>query len=263
MKPEKYTWPDWFSEHIPVWRSVLQRRLTPRLVVSERRPKAAKPIRRFLFVGPYDGQCIEWVLQEFGSSDVSVTVVDNFEYEPCVNMRGTAVWAPKEKVRGRFDKRMAALEEAGLLGNLTLLHEDDAEGLVQLRRCLHGKERKADKDKAADTFDLIYINATSSAQAMETLVLAFPMLKRDDASGTLIVTNNVHGKYHDATCPRRGIDGFMDAYAAHVRLLRSGFHVFIEARKTVLALAPCRSEVFDGTEKEPVCRSKAPRKGRS
>jgi hypothetical protein len=241
-----YTWPDWFSEHIPAWRSVLQRRLAPVVLSRTKRQAKQKPVHRFLFIGPYDGRCIEWVLTEFGSDNAYVTVIDDFEYEPCVNMRGTALWAPKEKVRDRFDKRMAALEAAGRLGHFTLIEDSDAEGLVRLR----GKAGKAGK-----AFDLIYINATSSAQAMETLVLAFPMLKGQGALGTLIVTNNVHGKNHDAACPRRGIDGFMDAYTGRVRLLRNGFHIFIEARKTALEL-PCQSEVYDGQERSPVCRSK-------
>jgi 3-methyladenine DNA glycosylase Tag len=75
MKPGKYTWPDWFSEHIPVWRSVLQRRLTPRKLATSKAAAKSMKKRRFLFVGPYDGQCIEWVLNEFGSNDAAVTVV--------------------------------------------------------------------------------------------------------------------------------------------------------------------------------------------
>lgn len=82
--------------------------------------------------------------------------------------------------------------------------------------------------------------------AMEACVLALPLLL---PGGVLVVTNNTHGRTHDASCPRRGIDGFLDAYVTEVKVLRQGFHVFVQRRREPMLLPDaCRSEYYDGEE---------------
>jgi hypothetical protein len=74
--------------------------------------------------------------------------------------------------------------------------------------------------------------------------------------GIMIFTNNTHNERHDSSCPRRGIYGFLDAYIAEIKVLRDAFHVFVERRKTPLAMAPCNSEYF--YDEKPVdCSSKS------
>ena len=102
-------------------------------------------------------------------------------------------------------------------------------------------------------FDFVYVDCQSGRHAMELCVLALPLIR---PGGLMVLTNYVHGRNHDAACPRRGIDGFLYAYVGEVRVLRSGFHLFLERRVRPLPPPlPCRAETFDGSEPlgEPRC----------
>ena len=85
---------------------------------------------------------------------------------------------------------------------------------------------------------------------MESAVLAFPMLR---PGGVMVFTNYTHGRLHDYACPKRGIDGFLDAYAPEVRVLRPAFHLFLEKRE-VPTKHPygCRAEMFDEGGEPPM-----------
>lgn len=228
---------DWFTEHIPAWEPF----------VSSRKPKRA------LFVGPYDGRVIDWVLSK--SPDMDVTVVDEYGYEPCAKMRGKGVWHPRvfevfvERMQLHSRKVVEIKNPKDYIkkkkGIVKLIKSDYVTGLLLLRAAM-------DADKHNNPFDLIYIDSRSSMHAMESLVLCVPMLEKGPG-GFLVVTNNTHGHGRGAECPRRGIDGFFDAYAGTMRLLRNGFHVFAERRATPLKLPPCLSEYFDEPQKPPKC----------
>lgn len=228
---------DWFSEHIPAWEPF----------IDARRPARA------LFVGPYDGRAVDWFLSKVPGAEV--TVVDDYGYEPCAKMAGRGVWHPRvyeafeERMRRRgrrvveVKKRLSPPSKS----TVRLIRKDYAAGLLMLRAAVESAEYAAQS-----LFDLIYIDSRSSMHAMEALVLCVPMLRRG-SKGLLVVTNNTHGHGRGVECPRRGIDGFFDAYAGTTRVLRNGFHAFAERRATPLKLPPCLSEHFDEPIDPPEC----------
>lgn len=221
---------DWFSEHEPAWRAVLV-------------PRFSSGQRRALVVGPYEGRCVVWMYENL-SPGLHATVLTDYSsptHPSCAAYRGKGVWNPD--VRSTFDHNMDVLLHADRKDRLTLINGPDLTASLKRQACSLGD--------APAKFDIVYIDCRSSMYALQSAVLAFPMLL---PGGVMVLTNNVHGRTHDAACPRRGIDGFLDAYVTDVKVLRNGFHTFVERRKEPVPLPmPCRAEYFDGEESlEPV-----------
>jgi len=220
---------DWFTEHLPRWET----HVLPRL--------PAKGVRA-LIVGAYEGLPVAWLRTRLKRRLASVTVVEDFAADqPCVGFRGAGVWNPREDVEAAFARNSAPRRGAA---PVELLRLAPSEGLLALRTQMRG---------ADSAYDLVYVDARSSRHALECAVLAFPLLRQ--GGGVMAVTNYVHNRRHDAACPRRGVDAFLDSYAAEVKVLSSGFHVFLERRDVPFDLGPCRSEYYDGEEAPfPVCK---------
>jgi hypothetical protein len=142
-------------------------------------------------------------------------------------MSNKSVWYPD--VESGFNEMVA-----GFRDKVSLLKKPTFEALISL---------------SPTTFDIVYIDARSSKQAMETAVIAYPLLA---PGGVMIITNNTHNEQHDSACPRRGIDGFLDAYALEIKVIHQGFHVMCERRRHPLPSVPCRSEYFFD-EQAPRC----------
>jgi hypothetical protein len=239
---------DWFSEHVPAWEAVLLPRFGGRRDV------------RALVVDPYEGRCVVWLAERLAGA--RVTVLADFDAQPsCVGFRGTPVWNPD--VERAFEHNMDVLFAASRADRLRLLRGDPTASLLRLRCEAADAADAAGAAGAAGAdaaFDVVYVNCRSSKHAMESAVLALPLLA---PGGVMVLTNNVHGRAHDAACPRRGIDGFLDAYVTDVRVLRGGFHLFVEKRARPIALPlPCRAEAYDSeaeTFADPVCDEAARR----
>jgi hypothetical protein len=215
---------DWFSDHVPSWRKHLSH-------------LAGQPKLRALVVGPYEGRCLAWLFENImTSSDCSATVVDSFEYEPCVGYLGKGVWNPH--VESTFRKNMASI---GRSSSVRVIKQSSSAGLRKL-------------SSGAETYDIVYIDARSSLQALEALVLVLPLMKKQ---GILVVTNYVHSKEHDTRCPRRGIDAFMDIFSSEVKVLSNRFHTFMQKRSTSLRPGgPCYSEAYPEPRSRPTCSGK-------
>jgi hypothetical protein len=219
---------DWFSEHAPHWDAVLAGR------------GLGARGKRALFVGPFEGMCVEWMLKNVMTGPAPTAVVvasQQANATTCVAYRGKGVRVTRT-----------------LRGNLSALSRERPDAHIELLKPQHADALLALRGSKA-TFDFVYVDAESSRHAMEVATLAFPMLRR--GGGVMVITNYTHGKLHDSACPRRGIDGFLDAYATELKVLRPAFHLFLERRAVAFALPfPCRSEYFDdGDKKENVkCR---------
>lgn len=214
---------DWFSEHVPAWNAIL----APRFV--------GKPAVQALFLGPYEGRCIAWLFKHvLIGPGCRATIIEDFqELAHCVGFHGVPVWNP--------DVEGSLLHNLGMEGiPYELLRTGPAEGLLQLR-----------SRQPAPAYDVVYIDARSSRHVLEAAVMAFPLLA---PGGVMVITNNTHGKTHDAACPRRGIDGFLDAYVTEIKVLRHAFHLFLERRATPFTLPSCASEYFDPEPALPPCR---------
>lgn len=229
---------DWFSEHASGWQAVLGGR-----GIEKKRGARA------LFVGCYEGQAVEWLLDNvMVGAGAEVVVVDDPEGDEkgaCVSFRGNDVWNPGAHDALRHNMAVLATRTRSKEKVRIDLRLGPRSQADELRRMAAGS-------RGGKTFDVVYIDSRSSMHAMECGVLAFPLLR---PGGVMVFTNYTHGRMHDYACPKRGIDGFLDAYAPAVRVLRPAFHLFLEKRETPLSHpVGCHAEMFDdGTAvKRPV-----------
>ena len=206
---------DWFTEHQGVWERLLVGRF-----------KGVDRVRALL-VGAYEGRALLWLLEHvlIGQS-TTATVLDDFQYPSCVSERSRPVWNPD--VRARFVRNLAAYKGR--------VHVFDAAPPIQVLRSWGAQA------SLKDAFHIVYIDAHNSHHALEAAVLSFHHLA---PGGVMVLQNYVHNKEHDARCPRRGIDGFLDAFAPYIKVLRNGFHLFLEKRTAPLPVLPCHSEHFE------------------
>lgn len=183
---------------------------------------------RALLVGAYEGRCLVWLLKNvLTGAKARATVVDNWDYKPCTSERSRPVWNPE--VRATFLKNIAPFKS---------------------------KVTITEKLPASAQFDIVYVDCRGSRHALEHAVLTFPLLA---PGGVMVLQNYTHSKEHDYRCPRMGIDAFADCYAPWIRVLRPGFHFFLQKRVEPFAVPPCHSEYFDEPEPGfPDCSKLAP-----
>lgn len=247
---------DWFSEHAPSW----DRIISPRL--------KGRDGARALVVGAYEGRAVEWLVKAMTGARPSLTIVDAFRAggESCVNDSGKGVWNPSDQVRKTLEDNLAVLRASRPDAKIDLVPEASTEiGLLRLRaaaapltKASKASVRPSKASKQPEAYDVIYVDCQSSQHALECAVLAFPLLRR--GGGVMVLTNYTHGRLHDSACPRRGIDGFLDAYVAELRVLRSAFHLFLERRAEPLPMpVPCHHEAYDtgASVAKPICRPSA------
>lgn len=199
---------DWFTDHAPVWRSVLDKRIDKLATINA------------LFVRPFEGLPMIWFADNMAKAKgkrATYYVVDDYSYPAKARWNDRLI--PLPPVKPTFT---ANVKEAGL----TVTTEST---LDHLPKSLVGK------------MDLIYIDSLTAQEALESMVRSFPYLK---PGGTLVATNYTHNKEHDARCPRVGIDAFLNTYVDRIKVLRTAWHVFIEKRKSPLKRGECRSEYF-------------------
>lgn len=216
---------DWFSDHAPDWERVV----LPAL--AERGPGRR---RRALVVGAHEGRACLWLLQRRAlRRGDALVVADPFEYPTCAHWGGVPTFVGD--VRATFDALVApAAAAAGV----------ELQVLPGLRAAEAREEaRRRDGGGGGGGFDLVAVDCTWGARgSLEALVRAFPMLA---PGGVLVATNYTHSREHDASCPRRGIDAFLDCYVDQVRVVLTRWHVFARRRAAPLALQPCFSEYHE------------------
>eukprot|EP00798_Chlamydomonas_sp_ICE-L_P010916 gene10916-17035_t len=198
-----------------------------------------------LLVGAYEGRVLQWLLQNVltGPKD-SATVLDPFDYKPCVYELGRAVWNPPEDVRGTLQRVVAAHN-----GKTTVLPPETS--LASLASAAAGGEKVS--------FNIVYVDARDSVHALKSGVHAMRLLR---PSGILVFQNYVHNQEHDTNPPRVGIDAFLATYVRYVRVLRNAFHTFVQKRTTAEALPRrvCHAETFPlPKDDEPRCQKSAPK----
>ena len=229
---------DWFTEHAGHYANVLSGRGLER-----------KAGARALFVGPFEGVCVQWTFRNVLTGPAASAVVVPHPRDPEVACLRASTSRQGGDAGFWHSGTPRALDRA--LGELVRERPDRRFELMRMRKDATQANALVElraRNKGAP-FDFVFIDAQSSKHAMEMATLAFPMLAK---LGVMAITNYTHGRTHDAGCPRRGIDGFLDAYATELKVLRSAFHVFIERRAEPFVLS-CASEYFDGSEKPPVC----------
>lgn len=92
------------------------------------------------------------------------------------------------------------------------------------------------------TFDFIYISSEHAAKyQVEYGVLSLPLLK---ARGILGFHNYTNSKEHNTSCPKKGIDNFIDMYASDVKVLTTSWEVFMLKRANPMKTKYCYSELY-------------------
>ena len=83
-------------------------------------------------------------------------------------------------------------------------------------------------------FDFIYIDANRHAKhVLEDAVLSFPLL---NIGGHIV--------FDDYTCPKKGIDAFLDMYNDELKVIETKWQVIAKKIKAKRAPRQCRSELF-------------------
>jgi SAM-dependent methyltransferase len=107
-----------------------------------------------------------------------------------------------------------------------------------------------------DHFDLVYIDASKDSRAvLEHAVLSFHLLKK---GGVLVLDDYTSSEAHDGSCPKQGIDAFLDIYAPFLHVRYMGWQVIVQKRLKTLdtARAPvCHSEYFSRAHEPRASRS--------
>lgn len=184
MAPYIFT-EDWFSMNIPVWQALTA-------------PLAGRPCNA-LEIGSYQGLSAVWMLENMLThADSKLTCIDTFE--------GSEEHSDVQKTR-IFD-----LFEHNVLKNFpskVVAHK--------------GKSGKVLKTLGEEQYDFIYIDgAHYSANAMEDVVLSFPLLK---VGGIMLFDDYGTGGQDDTKNPHIGIDGFVAAYAPFMSVIYRGYQI--------------------------------------
>lgn len=201
---------DWFSNNIPTW----QRFVVPAL--------AGKPNVLALEIGTYEGRSALWTLDNLLTGPGShLTCIDNF------SLLDPSTQKTKHKdVRQTLWRNLSSHLTAR---RVTIMDHDAASALRSFQPAERG-------------FDLVYIDADGSARdCLEQAVLVFPLLK---PAGLLIFDDYTHSREHDQSCPRPGIDAFVNTYARELKVVHSGWQLILQKRRKKLALPKCLSEYY-------------------
>jgi predicted O-methyltransferase YrrM len=91
-------------------------------------------------------------------------------------------------------------------------------------------------------FDFIYIDGNRhSKHVLEDAVLAFPLL---NVNGYIVFDDYTNSRNHDYTCPKKGIDAFLDMYSDELKVIDADWQVIAKKVKPKKTLKPCRSEYY-------------------
>jgi predicted O-methyltransferase YrrM len=223
---------DWFSNNEEVFR----KKVGPMLQSTKTNKRQEI---RALEIGSYEGRSALWMLQHLGVHHV--TCIDDFRDVDPLTIKAGARSA--KDVRATFMKNMETNMDAGRV----VLIEAAAETAL---RSMAQTNKKKTRDKILDmtdtTFDLIYIDASKDSRfVLEHAVLSFPLLSR---TGVMVFDDYTSSQEHDGSCPKQGIDAFLEVYSPYIRVRHMGWQVVVQRRARPLAsarAAVCHSEYFD------------------
>lgn len=156
-----------------------------------------------LVVGCHEGRAPLWILNNISNS--SVVCVDDFD----------------KSVLGRLKKNIKPYGDKARYINSSF-----RDALISIKN---------------ETFDFIFIASIDGMVVLESMVLAFPLLK---PRGLMIIDNYTHSKEHTPNCPRMGVDSFMNLYARYIKALEYSWQAIFLKRSKPLYVPRCKSEYF-------------------
>jgi predicted O-methyltransferase YrrM len=197
---------DWFTNNIPRWKEHFNH-------------LAGKPLK-MLELGSYEGMSAVWMLHNVLSHPKSeITCVDNFVPIPEFHKGKSPM---SSTIKRRF------LANTKPFSNKVKLIAGDTRDVL--------KKTNITKKQ----FDIVYIDAgRHSKNVIEDAVLSFPLLK---VGGHIVFDDYTNSKKHDYTCPKKGIDAFLDIFSDELEVVNTSWQVIavkIEAKKSKV----CKSEL--------------------
>jgi predicted O-methyltransferase YrrM len=169
-----------------------------------------------LELGSFEGRSAIWIVENILThQDSHLTCIDNFSYY-------------KQKVDTKLKKRFQNNIEL-YKQKITLF---DASTQTALK-----SEQLLDK-----RFDFIYIDAGRHAKnVIEDAILSFALLKE---GGYIVFDDYTINKKHDYTCPKKGIDAFLDIFSDEIKVIHSSWQIIAKRIKPKKIPKPCRSELY-------------------
>lgn len=169
---------------------------------------------KVLELGSFEGRSAIWLLENvLNHPSSSIVCVDNFKQD------GKIISEVKERFVANtkpFSKKVK-------------LYTMDTRDALKTPKLLKEK------------FDMVYIDASRhSKNVLEDAILSFPLLKE---GGTIIFDDYTSSKKHDFTCPKKGIDAFVDIFSDELQVHNTSWQL-IATKKPQKSPKPCRSELF-------------------
>ena len=196
---------DWFSNNIPRWKQNLKKLIKK----GKNTPLLA------LEIGSFEGRSAIWTLENIlVHPDSKIICIDNYNSIPSRKRNAT---------KQRF------LQNTASFGDKISLIEDDSRNALKSPKIL------------TQYFDFIYIDASRhSKNVLEDAILSLPLLK---VGGYIVFDDYTSSKEHDYSCPKKGIDTFLDIFHDELKVENTSWQV-IARKKPSKKIKPCHSELF-------------------
>jgi predicted O-methyltransferase YrrM len=197
---------DWFSNNIPRWQQYLKKLIKK----GKNTPLLA------LEIGSFEGRSAIWTLENIlVHPDSKIICVDNYKNTP---------------IRKRYSTKQRFLHNTASFGDKISLIEDDSRNALKSPSIL---------DKQ---FDFIYIDASRhSKNVLEDAILSLPLLK---VGGYIVFDDYTSSKEHDYSCPKKGIDTFLDIFNDELKVENTSWQVIARKKMPRRTLKPCHSELY-------------------
>lgn len=197
---------DWFDNNIERWEKHFK--------------KLRKLPIQALEIGSFEGRSAVWALENiFVHPQATMTCIDDFSLKEFAGKKFYPTVVKRHFLENtkRFGKRIQLIEAPS-------------------SQALKSTELLAKK------FDFIYIDANRHAKhVLEDAVLSLPLL---NIGGYIIFDDYTISKKHDYTCPKKGIDAFLDLYNDELKVIETTWQVIVKKIKPKRAPKQCRSELF-------------------
>jgi predicted O-methyltransferase YrrM len=202
---QKFT-TDWFSNNEERWNKHFK--------------KLRKVPIKALEIGSFEGRSAVWALENILTHPKShITCIDNFSLSKHVGQR----FYPSV-VKRHFLENTKQYND-----KIELIEQSSAEALKS-------------PTLRSQKFDFVYIDGgRHSKHVLEDAVLCFPLL---NVNGYIIFDDYTNSRKHDYTCPKKGIDAFLDIYSDELKVIHSSWQVIVKKVKPQRDAKPCRSEYF-------------------
>lgn len=173
-----------------------------------------------LEIGSFEGRSAVWALENILTHpDSHITCIDDYS----LKQHGNQHFYPSV-VKRHFEENTKEYAH-----KVTLIEKKSADALKS-------------GDLLSQKFDFIYIDGNRHAKhVLEDAILAFPLL---NTNGYIVFDDYTNSRKHDYTCPKKGIDAFLDMYNDELKVIDIHWQVIAKKIVPKKDLKQCRSEYY-------------------